>query len=99
MSDKEQVEEFEVLENISFSFLDNGDLELNVICSEPADLALLYYSIISGQVTEYFVQSVKETLDDEDFQEFMGHLSNYIMIEQSDDPLISPSSLFERGEK
>ena len=46
MSDKEEVEEFEVLENISFSFLDNGDLELNVICSEPADLALLYYSII-----------------------------------------------------
>lgn len=99
MSDEEESEIVEVLENISLSFLDNGDLEINILCSEPADLALLYYSIISGKVTEFFVQSVKETLDEEDFQEFMGHLGNYIMVEKSEDPLISPSRLFERGEK
>jgi len=96
---EEIIKEDTIVENLSLSFLDDGDLEISIVCTDPADLALLYYSVISGKVTEYFVESVKQTLDETAFQEFLGHLSNYVMIEKSDDPLISPSKLFERGTK
>lgn len=89
----------DVDESITFSFVEDGDLQIETTCTDPGDLALLYYSIISGRLTEYFMDTVRGTLDDDDYEVFLEELVGYTSLTQEEEPLIKPSELFEGREE
>ena len=92
----EEIEEFEVDSGLSFSFNKEGDLEIKSICNDPSGLALLCFSIISGNITSYILDTLKEELSDEDYKTFIEEISIYLdslKNNNEDEPLIKPSQL------
>jgi hypothetical protein len=96
----EEIEQQEkATESLSFSFV-NDDIHIDMSYESPEDLALLFFSVISGAMTLYVTNNAKEIMPQKDYEEFLTSINELIKMttdnndKNSESPLIKPSELF-----
>jgi hypothetical protein len=93
----EEIKQEEATETLSFSFI-GDDMHIDMSYKSPEDLALLFFSIISGAMTLYVTDNAKEMMPQKDYEEFIVSINELIGMTSNDgkeeSPLIKPSELF-----
>jgi hypothetical protein len=91
------MEEIEITESLSFAFV-GEDIHVDLTYKSPEELALLCFSVLSGQLTSYVIENAKEQMTDDEHELFMMYLSDMLEMVTSnikeDKTLIKPSDLF-----
>lgn len=91
------MEEKEITESLSFAFV-GEDIHVDLTYKSPEELALLCFSVLSGQLTSYVIENAKEQMTEDEHELFMMCLSDMLEMVTSnikeDKTLIKPSELF-----
>ena len=91
------MEELEITESLSFAFV-GEDIHVDLTYKSPEELALLCFSVLSGQLTSYVIENAKEQMTDDEHELFMLCLTNMLEMvtnnNKEDEILIKPSELF-----
>jgi hypothetical protein len=91
------MEEIEITESLSFAFV-GEDIHVDLTYKSPEELALLCFSVLSGQLTSYVIENAKEQMTDDEHELFMMYLTDMLEMVTSnikeDKTLIKPSELF-----
>jgi hypothetical protein len=91
------MEELEITESLSFAFV-GEDIHVDLTYKSPEELALLCFSVLSGQLTSYVIENAKERMTDDEHELFMLCLTNMLEMvtnnNKEDEILIKPSELF-----
>ena len=100
MSNKED----DVTESISLSFT-GEDLDISINYTDPSELAILFYAIISGQLSELVLLQIKEMMTEDEYHlfdsVFTSIIKDFSFINKEgsvEEPLVKPSELF-RGKQ
>lgn len=92
----EVMEKEQTTESLSFAFV-GDDIQVDLKYECPDELAMLLFSILSGALTEYVVDSAKELMTEEEYTSFvesLGIMFHKTMENKVTEPLIKPSQLF-----
>lgn len=91
------MEEIEITESLSFAFV-GEDIHIDIKCKSPEELALLCFSVLSGQLTSYVIENAKEQMTEDEHELFMMCLSDMLDLAKNsikeEETLIKPSELF-----